>query len=280
MDDSKLKAKLASFINKINEERFDTTTITDFYSSIRWSDIEKLFPITYEISNFVAHQSKDRGVIVDRLNCWTVISDFIEQEKITNLKPFDARQFPKMVIEAIFELYGDDIKRFYDLEVKTKIYKRNKRPDPQLKINKYINKVFFTLDFLMPLVEVEQIYTDFFGSLNYFAGKFGLTRLKALSKSQKRDLLICILSVLASAQIKFKNETLVYLTFKETGDSNVDMRFNNPTKHQAVGITFKGASSQMLFTNFSFDGQQYGFYKSATVLERDENLDLKFVKVE
>ena len=56
MEEMKLKEKLKYFIKKVNEGNLDSSTFTDFFSTIRW--IESRESLIFEFSNFVAHRQE------------------------------------------------------------------------------------------------------------------------------------------------------------------------------------------------------------------------------
>lgn len=277
MDDPKLQSKIYTTIEKINSKSFDTSTLTDFYSAVRWSDANQNWPLTLEISNFVAHHKRDRGYVLEKIASMEVISNFIEEENFNQSKSVNALKFPQHVFEAILDIHGTEIKKYYILDKKNKFYNRNNKPDPSGKVLKYLKGVFYTIEFQKPLINSNEIYSDFFGSLNFHAGIFKINRLKPVDLETKNEIILCILSVLSSTSIETKSGAIINPKFKAT-DGVIQLRYGYPFKNPAVSFTLKGATLDFLFCSGKFDAEDLKFSEHSSDLIRSESGDLFFVQ--
>ncbi len=276
MSDEKIKSKIHAIIEKINSETFDTATISDFYSSIRWADGNKNWPLTFEISNFVAHPEKDRGHILDKINSLELISNYIGEQNLNISTPLNALAFPKSVFEALYDIHDDKLKKFYVLDLSKRNYIRNKKPDPNNYLHKFFINAFYTADFQKSLIDSSEIYSDFFGALNYYAGIYKINKLKPLDPQKKRDLILCILSVLASAKITTKTKKIIRPKFKQVDDI-IQLRYGFPFANPSIGLSLEGAELDYLFCSGKFDAEEYNFTENSSDLIRSQSGDLTFV---
>jgi len=274
MEEIKLKEKLKYFIKKVNDGNFDSATFTDFFSTIRW--VESRDSFIFELSNFVAHQKKDRGMIVDKLNSFPIISDFIEYTELNKTKNVDMSMFPKKVLEAIALLYDGRIKKYYKLVSDNY---RFKRKGNDKKVKAILQRVFFLVSSEHYLIDQKEIIRDFYSSVNYLIGKYSLNNLEKLDEIKEDEIMICILSVLANSKIITKNRIVIQPNFKSNSDGNVELRYNNNTcRFLSAGVQYQnGASHSMLVTNFQFEGNDYNFKENASTLIRNSNNELEFI---
>jgi hypothetical protein len=277
MDDPKLQSKIYATIEKINSKSFDTSTLTDFYSAVRWSDANKNWPLTFEISNFVAHHKRDKGYVLEKITSMEIISNFIEEENFNQAKSVNALKFPQYIFEAILDIHGTEIKKYYALDKKNKFYNRNKKPDPSGKVLKYLQNVFYTIEFQKPLIDSNEIYSDFFGSLNFHAGIFKINRLKPVDLKTKNEIILCILSVLSSTSIETESSITVKPKFK-LADGLIQLRYGYPFKNPAVSFTLEGATLDFLFCSGKFEADDLKFSEHSSDLIRSESGDLFFVR--
>jgi hypothetical protein len=277
MENSKLKSKISGLIEKINSNSFDSSSLYDFYAAIRWiPKLEEIFPHCFEISNFVAHQQRDRGIIYEKLRANHTISNFIESENLNKTRNVDASEFPCDVFEALMLRDGIEIKRFYDKN-KNNQYLRNFKSDPSGKIQKYLNNSFFKHDFSKSLISANEIYNDFFGAFNYLAGMYQLTKYAKFNKSNKIDIIICILSVMVEASIKVE-KSVVEPYFLRSDENSFRLIYKNSNHHPIIGVTnINGGSLACTFVNYDFDVSEYHFYDGASELIRDKFGNLIFV---
>lgn len=273
----KHKSEISAFINKINNETFDSSTISAFYISVRRDEIKGLFRFSEEIADFVAHQTKDKGILMDMLSSWDVISDFIKDENLHQSRVVDSSSFPGKVFKAIRLLYGDDLLRLYTFNLNQKRYVRNTRLDKKNTINKYVQNVFFAVDLACPLMKASLIYEEFFRTVNFFARKYSLKTLIQFGGSKKRDLMICILSALANTKIIKANKYSVEPYFAKTANGSIKLIYKNFAEYQAVFFKCEGGSTLMEFCDFEFKPEDYSFYDGASILERNSEGLLRFV---
>jgi hypothetical protein len=276
MDDPKLQSKIYATIAKINSKSFDTSTLTDFYSAVRWSEANKNWPLTFEISNFVAHHKRDKDYVLEKMISMEVISNFIEEEDFNQSKSVNALKFPQHVFEAILDIHGTEIKKYYILDKRNKFYNRNNKPDPSGKVLKYLKGVFYTIEFQRLLIDSNEIYSDFFGTLNFHAGIFKINRLKPVDAETKNEIIFCILSVLSSTSIETKSGVIINPRFKST-DGVIQLRYGYPFKNPAVSFTLEGATLDFLFCSGKFDAEDLEFSEESSDLIRSESGDLLFV---
>lgn len=274
MEDIKLKEKLSYFISKINDGSFDSATFTDFFSTIRW--VEPRDTLIFELSNFVAHQEKDRGKIVDKLNCFSVISDFIESTELNKSKNVDMSSFPKKVFESIALLYDERIKKYYKLVSNNYRFKKNGNSK---KVKAILQKVFFLVSSEHFLIDKKDFIRDFYSSINYLVGRYDLDTLGILDEIKEDEIMICILSVLANSKITTKNKKEIKPNFVSNKEGIVELRYtNNTSKFLSAGVQYKGGSGHsMLITNFEFEQSDHKFKDSASTVIRNSNNELIFL---
>lgn len=278
MDEQKLKNKLEIFTRKISERDFNSSDFSDFFISVRWE--EGINNIMVEISHFLAHQTKDRGFIYDKLQCWKIISNFIEEDK---LKQVDGKwsylSFPKDVFEAISLLYGAEIKKFYRL--KNGNYTINKKGKNHSKrVVDYFNSVFLVLDFQNPvIIKREDLYIGFVELVLYLQQKHSLENkliVNEIDDETKDEIVLCIASVLNKSEIKIKEFGSIVPYFKVDND-RLNLRYKNYAKHPKIFISFvNGSGFTSSFCDINLDSSIIDFSDGKTELIRNKDKELVF----
>lgn len=274
MQEKKLKDKLNYFIRKINNETFDSASLNDFFSTIRW--IENRDTMMFEISNFVAHQEKDRGIIVDKLKCWGVISDFIEAEKLNETKNIIMDSFPPQVFESISLLYGQKIEKYYKKD-RAGNYRFKNKGKNQVVVKKILERVFFEVNFVEPLITQRDIYADFVSTLNYLSGKYDLIKLEKMGSNKQNDLILCILSILIQSKIQVAKDIVISPYLRVNEKNEITVVYENKVRFPSVGVQcINDSSLVMLFIDFKVDKEDVEFIENGSVLERNSDNNLVF----
>jgi len=269
----KLKSQIDLFIKKINERSFASSDFDSFLSAIRW--VEGKSSLLFEISNFVAHQEKDRGEIHQLLMCHGIMSDFIKNNKLNETRNVIADSFPADVIQSIASIHNEKILKHYKKH-NSNYFRIRSGEQHFKKAKKILETAFFSTPPTKPLISKSELISDFRESIGYLSGSLNTSRLRRLTEADCNDVVICLCSVLSGATIKVQNGNAVQPYFMGI-DDRLRLVYRITCEYPTCGITVKnggGIAHDMI--ELDCDSQELGFFEGATVLVRNSENNLIF----
>lgn len=284
MEELKLEAILKWFFEKLISWRFEYTDLVSFLWAIRFNDSlfsnELTGNLILEIAHFSAHQNKNKWIIVEKLQSWKTISDYIQVENINVSHELKIDSIPEKVFLSICRLHGDELASYYKRV--GSVYILRQSPSYIRKSWRILKDIFFSYSFDKPLIEAEALYTDFISCLYFFRGKFwNLPQIPAFWFQKKLELLICLCSVLANTKISFiKSAPEKFITPKfEKKDEKVYFKYllkyiDFPTAW--IQLKDEGAI-EWTFINISFESVEFKFSDWKSIVSRDDKDNLIFL---
>ena len=271
----KLKSQVDLFINKINDRTFSSSDFDSFLSAVRW--VEGKNSLLFEISNFVAHQDKDRGEIHQLLMCHGVMSDFIKNNKLNETRNITADSFPVDVLQSIARIHNEKILKYYK-KYNSNFFRIRAGEQNFKKAKKILENAFFRTPPIKPLISKSELISDFRGSVGYLFGSLNTSRLRRLTETDCNDVAVCLCSVLSGATIQVQNGSAVKPYFR-SDDDRLRLVYNVTCEYPSCGVTLKnGAGITHDMIEIDCDSQEFGFFDGATVLVRDLENNLVFHK--